>query len=59
VSGSRERAVRGLTELMIGELPADAVSKRHHTRDASGHHFNNCHGGCVRRLQCRRRLLWT
>jgi hypothetical protein len=32
VSGrERERAVRVLTEFLIGELPADAVSKQHYT----------------------------
>jgi len=52
VLGSRERAVRVLPELIIGELLADAVSKQHYACGASGRHLDNYPGGCARRLQC-------
>jgi hypothetical protein len=44
---------------MIGKLHAYRVSKQHCACGASGHHLDNCPGGCARRLQHRRRLLRT
>jgi hypothetical protein len=34
--------------LMIGKPPTDCVSKQHFACGASGHHLDNCPGGCAR-----------